>query len=234
MTTFTFTDPGGKDHVVTGPEGATQEQAFQILQQHLGASQPPQASPQASGLGDLWQKAMKNLAPEAQKQMAQLAPSWAHNDAAYNPYKAADPNNMPNDAINPVGTDAQMVGGTAAAGLGAAAPGMIARATSTSLPEWNAAKAAVKPPPAPPQVPKFNFPPGPQGPMNTIPGAKFSPLPENPITSAPPLPGTSAAESGLDAQAMGHMVPHAISHGLGLGPLGAPIIRAGMRMLMGH
>jgi hypothetical protein len=35
MPTFEFTDPGGKSYSVDGPEGATPEQAFQILQQHL-------------------------------------------------------------------------------------------------------------------------------------------------------------------------------------------------------
>lgn len=38
---FTFTSPEGKSYTVTGPAGATQEQAFAILQQQLSA-QPPQ------------------------------------------------------------------------------------------------------------------------------------------------------------------------------------------------
>jgi hypothetical protein len=38
MPTFVFTDPSGKEHEVTGPEGATQEQAFSILQQQLKGS----------------------------------------------------------------------------------------------------------------------------------------------------------------------------------------------------
>lgn len=37
MPTFTFTSPEGKKYDVTGPEGATKEQAFGILQQQLGA-----------------------------------------------------------------------------------------------------------------------------------------------------------------------------------------------------
>ena len=36
MTEFKFQDPDGKVHTVTGPEGATEEQAFEILQQQLG------------------------------------------------------------------------------------------------------------------------------------------------------------------------------------------------------
>lgn len=37
MPTFEFTSPEGKTYTVQGPEGATQEQAFQILQGQLGA-----------------------------------------------------------------------------------------------------------------------------------------------------------------------------------------------------
>jgi hypothetical protein len=44
MPTFTFTSPEGKSYDVEGPAGATQEQAWAILQQHLG-SQPQQQAP---------------------------------------------------------------------------------------------------------------------------------------------------------------------------------------------
>jgi hypothetical protein len=37
MTDFTFTSPNGGKYTVTGPDGATAQQAFGILQQHLGA-----------------------------------------------------------------------------------------------------------------------------------------------------------------------------------------------------
>lgn len=40
MPTFEFTSPDGKTHVVEGPEGATKEQAFAMLQQQLGSAQP--------------------------------------------------------------------------------------------------------------------------------------------------------------------------------------------------
>lgn len=40
MPEFVFTSPEGKTYAVTGPEGATQEQAFAILQQQLGAASP--------------------------------------------------------------------------------------------------------------------------------------------------------------------------------------------------
>jgi hypothetical protein len=39
MPTFDFTSPEGKTYSVEGPEGATQDQAFQILQQHIGQLQ---------------------------------------------------------------------------------------------------------------------------------------------------------------------------------------------------
>ena len=59
MPTFTFTSPEGKKYDVTGPEGATKEQAFGILQQQLSAGTakaapvapldrlPPETSPTA-------------------------------------------------------------------------------------------------------------------------------------------------------------------------------------------
>ena len=43
MPDFEFTSPEGKKYTVTGPEGATPEQAFQMLQTQLGA--PPPAAP---------------------------------------------------------------------------------------------------------------------------------------------------------------------------------------------
>lgn len=38
MPTFSFTSPEGKTYDIDGPEGSTQEQAFQMLQQHLGGA----------------------------------------------------------------------------------------------------------------------------------------------------------------------------------------------------
>lgn len=46
MPTFTFTSPDGKNYDVQGPDGATKEQAFSILQQRLGST--PGAAPAAS------------------------------------------------------------------------------------------------------------------------------------------------------------------------------------------
>lgn len=44
MPTFEFTSPDGKKYSVNGPEGATKEQAFGILQQQLGMKPAPAAS----------------------------------------------------------------------------------------------------------------------------------------------------------------------------------------------
>jgi hypothetical protein len=47
MPTFTFTDPQGKTHDVTGPPGSTPQQAFAILQQQLGGTTPQAPRPPA-------------------------------------------------------------------------------------------------------------------------------------------------------------------------------------------
>lgn len=53
MPTFEFTSPEGKSYTVEGPAGATQEQAFQILQQQLAApAQPSGAQKVLGGLRD--------------------------------------------------------------------------------------------------------------------------------------------------------------------------------------
>lgn len=43
MPTFEFTSPEGKKYTVNGPDGATEAQAFQILQQQLGTKPPEQS-----------------------------------------------------------------------------------------------------------------------------------------------------------------------------------------------
>lgn len=45
MPTFDFTSPEGKIYSVDGPDGATSAQAFQMLQQHLGAQDKPPFDP---------------------------------------------------------------------------------------------------------------------------------------------------------------------------------------------
>lgn len=52
MAAFTFTSPEGKSYTVNGPDGATQEQAFQILQQQLGAQPPANQAKVASMVKD--------------------------------------------------------------------------------------------------------------------------------------------------------------------------------------
>lgn len=56
MPAFTFTSPEGKRYTVNGPDGATKEQAFQVLQQQLGAgtavSEPTSTVPGGGLLGN--------------------------------------------------------------------------------------------------------------------------------------------------------------------------------------
>lgn len=51
MPVFTFTSPEGKTYDVTAPEGATQEQAFAVLQKQLGHKVEP-STPQEHSFGD--------------------------------------------------------------------------------------------------------------------------------------------------------------------------------------
>ena len=48
MPVFEFKSPEGKTYQITGPEGATQEQAFQILQQQIGAGTAQEQKPKKS------------------------------------------------------------------------------------------------------------------------------------------------------------------------------------------
>lgn len=120
--------------------------------------------PADHGLGDLREKAISAL-PEsmrdvARKALSGVAPDWQHNPSSYSPYKPAQPGNMPNDAINPVGTDTQMVGATAAAGLGPlaaralpeAAPN-LPRVTMSNMPTQAATPGAGALPIGPPSLP---------------------------------------------------------------------------------
>ena len=51
MPSFTFTSPEGQKYTVNGPDGATQEQAFQILQGQIGSKKQANEEPSmASGL----------------------------------------------------------------------------------------------------------------------------------------------------------------------------------------
>jgi hypothetical protein len=48
MPAFQFTSPDGKKYIINGPEGSTQEQAFQILQQQMSAGK---VQPETPGIG---------------------------------------------------------------------------------------------------------------------------------------------------------------------------------------
>lgn len=61
MPTFKFESPDGKTYSVDGPEGATKEQAFQILQQSLGGAAPP-AAPQEGIAADVGKSVATGLA----------------------------------------------------------------------------------------------------------------------------------------------------------------------------
>jgi hypothetical protein len=61
MPIFEFKGPDGKTHSIEGPEGATQEQAFQMLQKQLGGPSAP-AAPQESLGSDVAKSAASGLA----------------------------------------------------------------------------------------------------------------------------------------------------------------------------
>ncbi len=103
MTTYTITGPDGKNYSIDGPAGQSQEQVIAKIQEH----QQPDYHDQ---LGNALGVAMKALAP-----------SWEHNKPGYSPYTPAQPGNMPNDAVNPVGNDAQMTAAIPGAGAARAA-----------------------------------------------------------------------------------------------------------------
>ncbi len=74
MPQYTFEGPGGQRHTIEGPEGSTHEEAFKILQQHLGAGSvqsPGLLKSAASGLiqgagapGDLSNSVLGNAPPQ--------------------------------------------------------------------------------------------------------------------------------------------------------------------------
>jgi hypothetical protein len=51
MPTFKFTSPDGKQYTVNGPDGATEQQAFQMLQSQM-APPTPAAKPFGEQLND--------------------------------------------------------------------------------------------------------------------------------------------------------------------------------------
>ena len=81
MTSFTFTAPDGKSYDVDGPEGATQEQAFAVLQQRLGGQAQPQPAPAAPQQPDqrgTLTRAVSNLPRSAGQFADAIAQTVAH------------------------------------------------------------------------------------------------------------------------------------------------------------
>lgn len=67
MPKFVFTSPEGKKYTVSGPEGATKEQAFEMLQRQIGGAQPKVAEPKEesstlSKIGEVAGNAAKGFA----------------------------------------------------------------------------------------------------------------------------------------------------------------------------
>lgn len=79
MPTFEFTSPEGKSYEITGPEGATKEQAFGILQKQIGAGAPAApAKPKELGLGEAAGQAVKNLPQSAGKLVTSMIEPFVH------------------------------------------------------------------------------------------------------------------------------------------------------------
>lgn len=82
MAEFIFTSPDGQKYRITGPEGATQEQAFGLLQQQLSAAPKPIDS------GD-WQ-GLKGRLDSAQSRAMDMGPNNAESLAAVRQQAARD------------------------------------------------------------------------------------------------------------------------------------------------
>ncbi len=205
-----FTDPSGQQHTLEGPEGSTRDEAFKVLQGQLGGQQQKQQPADDSYQSKL--TAAMNTAMKA------LAPSWEHNKPGYNPLKPADPKNMPNDAVNPVGTDAQMA--AALGGSQAAGGAMGGLAAMSKLPP--------RPRPAPPQQPvNMGQMPTQQGIQNRM-GLGGQAPPSSPVGGAPPPAGAGGAGDALQQKllqsGMAEKAGEGLGHMLG-GPVGGAIGR---------
>ncbi len=202
-----FVDPSGQKHTLEGPEGSSRDEAFKVLQGQLGGQQPADDSYQSK------------LTAAMNTAMKALAPSWEHNKPGYNPLKPADPNNMPNDAVNPVGNDAQMT---------AAIPGAGTARMAATMP----GRLQAAPPPPPQQPVNMGQMPTQQGIQNRM-GMGGQAPPSSPVGGAPPGAGAGAGDalqnkllnSGLfekGAEQLGHMLG---------GPAGGMAGRFGAKML---
>lgn len=70
MPAFQFTSPDGKKYIINGPEGSTQEQAFQILQQQMSAGK---IQPETPGVGSQLLSAPKEFIKGAASGLVQAA-----------------------------------------------------------------------------------------------------------------------------------------------------------------
>jgi hypothetical protein len=101
MTEFTFAGPDGKNHTIEGPEGATPEQAFAMLQQHLGgqggAEKAPAASP-ATELTPEQKKLQKDMQTFADRQLLKsvggAGPAYTAAESAVNTALLNAPRNI--------------------------------------------------------------------------------------------------------------------------------------------
>lgn len=93
MTEFVFTSPDGQKFRITGPEGATQEQAFAMLQQQLGQKQKPVAQGDWGGLRsrlDAAEKAALDYGPNNEASLAAVRQEAARKEGlAYGKANAA-------------------------------------------------------------------------------------------------------------------------------------------------
>lgn len=78
MPTFEFTSPEGKTYSVTGPEGATKEQAFGILQSQIGVAPQVDQPKSVMEWKDVPLKAATNLLPSAARFVGGMAQSVFH------------------------------------------------------------------------------------------------------------------------------------------------------------
>jgi hypothetical protein len=107
MPAFTFTSPDGKSYTVNGPDGATKEQAFSMLQKQLGSnSQVSTGAPAGSGY-----PAAINPVPQQQQPTLAPTPAPAQTATPYTPKfantidpfegKAAMAQGVPNQIYSP-------------------------------------------------------------------------------------------------------------------------------------
>lgn len=78
MPEFEFTSPEGKSYSVTGPEGATKEQAFSILQSRLTAGGDATPAKKNYSAGEAASSAIKNLPVSAGKFVSDMVQPFIH------------------------------------------------------------------------------------------------------------------------------------------------------------